>query len=137
VWNEPLDLGCHVAIINAVNQGCYECIFGRNRENEEIFDKIAYCAPGQNITKNIMGCGSTFVPYASTVSLKSTALCMDIISAVIDGRCEKNVIVSMKGSGYYFAKTGYEVSESFIKQKDTVMVQKSEQFIDNNCEVCG
>ena len=137
VWNESLDLGCHVVVINTTNQGCYECLFDRNSENEELFDKVAYCAPGQNITKNIMGCGSAFVPYASTVSLKSAALCMDIVSAVIDGRCEKNILVSMKGSGYYFSKTGYEVSERFIKQTDIVMVQEGKTFKKGNCEVCG
>lgn len=137
VWNEPLDLGCHVAVIISANKGCYECFFDRDSENEELFDKVAYCAPGQNITKNIMGCGSAFVPYASTVSLKSAALCMDIVSAVVDGRCEESVIVSMKGAGYYFTKTGYKVSERYINQKDVVMIQEGKLFVNENCEVCG
>ncbi|MBQ4069438.1 MAG: ThiF family adenylyltransferase [Lachnospiraceae bacterium] len=137
VWNEPLDLGCHVMVVNMAKQGCYECLFDRNGENEELFDKIAYCAPGQNITKNVMGCGNAFIPYASTVSLKSTALCMDIVSAVIDGRCDKNVIVSMKGSGYYFSQTGYEVSEKFLNQNDIMMVQEGEKFSKKNCELCS
>ncbi|MCQ2524455.1 MAG: ThiF family adenylyltransferase [Lachnospiraceae bacterium] len=137
VWNEPLDLGCHVAVITSENKGCYECFFDRNSENEELFDKVAYCAPGQNITKNITGCGNAFVPYASTVSLKSTALCMDTLSEVVDGRRKKNVIVSMKGAGYYFTKTGYKVSERYTNQKDVVMVQEGKLFANENCEVCG
>ena len=43
----------------------------------------------------------------------------------------------MKGSGYYFSKTGYEVSERFIKQTDIVMVQEGKTFKKGNCEVCG
>lgn len=32
LWNEPLDVGCHLAIIRPDSQGCYECFFGRDAE---------------------------------------------------------------------------------------------------------
>ena len=57
VWNEPLDLGCHVAVVQSTRTGCYECFFKRDEKSQELYDSTAYCASGQNITKNFTGCG--------------------------------------------------------------------------------
>lgn len=137
VWNEPIDIGCHIAVIKSTRVGCYDCFFKRDEQTQELYDATAYCAPGQTITKNFTGCSGSFVPYGSTVSLKSTTLCMEWINRVHDGRCYDNVLVSMKGDGYYFKKAGFMVSNVFTNQTHNLEITTGSQFHENNCEVCG
>ena len=137
VWNEPLDIGCHVAVIQSTLMGCYECFFKRSEKNQQLYDSTAYCASGQNITKNVAGCGGSYIPYGSTISLKSSALCMDWIIRVIEGRCCDNVLVSLKGEGYYFKKAGYEVSDVYTQQLNDLEIIVGAQFKNVKCKVCG
>lgn len=137
VWNEPLDIGCHVAVMQLMREGCYECFFKRHERTMELYDATAYCAPGQNITKNFTGCSGSFIPYGSTVSLRSTALCMEWINRILDGRCNDNVLISLKGDGYYFKKAGFMVSSIFANQIHELEITTGSQFKANNCEVCG
>lgn len=137
VWNEPLDIGCHVAVIQSTRAGCYECFFKRNEQTQELYDATAYCNPGQNITKNFTGCSGSFVPYGSTVSLKSSTLCMEWVSRMLDGRCNDNVLISFKGGSYYFKKAGLMVSNVFVNQSNDLEIKIGSQFQDNSCEVCG
>lgn len=137
VWNEPLDIGCHVAVMQSTHAGCYECFFKRNEQTQELYDTTAYCAHGQNITKNFSGCSGSFVPYGSTVSLKSSTLCMEWVSRVLDGRCNDNVLISLKGDGYYFKKAGYMVSNVFVNQAHELEITIGSRFRESSCEVCG
>ena len=114
VWNEPIDIGCHAAIIQSRREGCYECFFQHNELTGDLYDTTAYCAPGQRITRVFAGCGGSFVPYGSTTSLKSSALCMDLVRKALDGRCKDNILASMKGDGFHFVKQGLQVSDVFV-----------------------
>ncbi len=137
VWNEPLDIGCHLAVINTAYAGCYECFFKWSEENQELYDSTAYCAPGQNITRNLAGCGGSFVPYGSTISLKSSTLCMDWIARLIEGRCCDNVLVSLKGEGYHFERASYKVSAIYARQSNDVEAIPGSRFKSVKCRVCG
>lgn len=137
IWNEPLDIGCHIAVINSTRTGCYECFFNRGEKNQELYDSTAYCDPGQNITKTFNGCGGSFIPYGSTISLKSTALCIDWIGRIIEGRYCDNVLVSQKGDGYYFRKAGFKVSEVYTQQFNDLEIKNGFQFVSTQCKVCG
>ncbi len=137
VWNEPLDLGCHVAVVKSTRTGCYECFFKRDEKSQELYDSTAYCSPGQNVTKNFTGCGGSFIPYGSTISLKSTVLCMDWINRIIDGRCCDNVLVSLKGDGYYFVKADFKMSTMYTQQSNHLNVTIGSKFRNAKCEVCG
>lgn len=137
VWNEPLDIGCHVAILQSCNKGCYECFFDRNNCTNELYDVTAYCKAGQKITRNFSGCGGSYVPYGSTVSIKTTAICIDWISRICDGRYNQNVLISMKGDGYYFKKAGFNVSDVYEDQIKEFEIKTGEEFCRSNCEVCG
>jgi len=137
VWNEPLDIGCHVAVIRSIYTGCYECFFRRDILTQELYDATAYCAPRQVITRSYTGCGGFFVPYGSTISLKSTALCMDWINKALDGRCSDNVLISLKGEGYYFEKAGFKASDIYRNQTKGLEITIGERFQDKYCEICG
>lgn len=129
VWNEPLDLGCHVAIINNDGTASYENLFYYDSTSGDFYDLTAYCAPGQKITRQVSGCSNSFVPYAAIVSIKSAALCVDSIFAYFDKRYRPNSVISLKGDVFYFTNAGLKISPVFLAQNDSVQVTPLDQLV--------
>lgn len=136
-WNEVLGIGNHVAYIKYGNPGCYECFLGRNDETGELYDRTSYCESGQDVVKRVAGCGSAFIPYGSTVSLKTAAVCVDTVKKIHENRYTDNMIISIKGDDYYFLKAGLKVSKKYLNQKDNITEYSGTLFANSNCECCG
>ena len=137
LWNEPLDVGCHLAIIHPDSQGCYECFFARDTEKNELYDVTAYTKPGQTVTKSSRGCSGTFVPYSSNVSLCTVSVCLEWMERLSTGRCNRNVLVSIKGDAYHFNKAGYECSDVYYEQNIKENIIEGSNFHNEFCELCG
>ncbi len=136
-WNEPLDIGCHVAVIQANLPGCYECLFCRDSEDFELYDATAFCERKQAITRNYGGCAGSFIPYGPSISLKSAVLCVEWIDRVLGGRCGKNYVISLKGEGYYFRKAGLVPSKVYDEQKTMQEIRECSSFSRQECVICG
>lgn len=136
-WNEVLGVGNHVAYIQHGYKGCYECFFGRDEETGEIYDRTSYCEPGQKVVQKVAGCGNAFIPYGSTVSLKTAAMCVDIVKNIFEGRYTDNMILSAKGDNYHFLKAGLILSNKYLKQRERIVEYQGNQFADLQCECCG
>ena len=61
-WNEALGIGNHVAYFKYGKSGCYECLFKRDEDNEELYGRTSYCEHGQDVVQKVAGCGSAFIP---------------------------------------------------------------------------
>ena len=136
VWNEPLDIGSHVAYIKYGNTGCYDCFFYRNEDTGILYDSTSYCNQNQAFTQNMYGCSGSYIPYGSMVSLQSSLLFMDILKKVATGRIVENVIASEKGDDYYLKNAGYRVSEKYLSQEEHIELISGSVFKNCNCEVC-
>lgn len=136
-WNEVLGIGSHVAYIQYGNIGCYECFFGRDEDTDELYDRTSYCKPGQNIVQKVAGCGSSFIPYGSTVSFKTAGMCVETVKKIFEGRYTDNMIISAKGDGLHFKKAGLQVSNKYLRQIDDVVEYNGKQFSKPGCEFCG
>ena len=137
LWNEPLDVGCHLAIIQNIYQGCYDCFFKRNKETNELYDATAFSQPGQVITKSNRGCAGSFIPYASNVSIRIVSVCMEWLELIMAGMCNDNILVSVKGTAHNFLKEGYKCSKVFYEQKEKEKVVYGKDFLFDLCNVCG
>jgi len=137
VWNEPLDLGCHVAFIKYTNLGCYNCFFDKTCDENLLYDKFSFSAPNQEFTKSVSGCTGTFIPYGSSISLKSSMLFMDCLKKVIHGEGNINFIVSEKGDDYYFKQAGFKVSKVYQDQLNVIDIIEGKNFFNKNCNICG
>lgn len=137
LWNEPLDIGCHLAIINYEKPGCYECFFKRDVETRALYDSTAYSKRGQIVTKNFRGCSGSFVPYSSNVSLRTALICLEWLERLFSGRCNSNYLVSIKGDAYNFRLAGYKCSNVYEEQKTKEKVLDGSSFCYKSCEVCG
>ena len=124
LWNEPLDIGCHVAVISGEHTGRYDSFFERDELTEELYDAVAYTAPNQKAVRNYSGCGGSYIPYGSNVSLKTVAAGMDWVRRVFDHRCDDNYLISIKGEGYYFDCAGLKKSSFYSQQKEEIAIQK-------------
>ena len=133
IWNEPLDIGSHVAYINTNKEGCYECFFNRT-EDGELYDATSYCEPKQKFMKSYLGCSGTFIPYSSLISIKSATLFLELLKKVITGRVERNLLISEKGDDYYFKQAGLLVSEVYKKQNENIAILEDNKFV--NCRMC-
>ena len=136
IWNETLDIGSHVAVIQFDKAGCYECIFKRD-EVLGLYDSTSYCKPGQSVTKNVSGCSGTFIPYGSLISIQSSVLFIDLLKKFAEGRIEENIVVSEKGDDYYFKKSGFILSDNYNNQKDKISTIKGSDFKNTSCNICG
>ena len=126
-WNEPLDIGSHAMVIQRKYAGDYNSIFTRD-EDGTLYDATAYTKRNQIITKNLSGCGGSFIPYGSIASLNATALCMRLIDRYLRGECVENIIASIKGDGFYFRKSGLKTSQVYEKQQDMVEMTEIIKF---------
>lgn len=136
-WNEVYGIGNHVAYFRYGNIGCYDCLFGRDEQTGEIYDKSSYCKAGQKVVQNTGGCGKTFVPYGDAISLKTVLLCLDVIRDVFAGKQETNFLVSIKGNDVFFKKQGLEVSGRYNRQKESIKRLTGEQLLNTECGVCS
>lgn len=132
IWNEVLDIGNHIAIINIKNKGCYECFFKYDK-NDEIYDRTSYCKKGQNFVKSIMGCGSEFLPYSSVHSLRGVSYAIEYIKMILNGKVNDNLLISIKGNKEYLEKNGYHVSNRYTSQINDVKILRGDQFFNNEC----
>lgn len=136
-WNEVYGIGCHVAYFKHDYQGCYDCLFSRDDETGELYDRSSYCQPGQNITLNIYGCDKTFVPYGNTTSIKTALICIDVVKEFLDKRIDENFILSLKGNDKYFKQQGLRVSKRYDNQKELFIKLVGHQLANSECEVCN
>ena len=127
VWNEPLDIGCHAAIVNPDLPGDIENLFGFDGKNE-LYDKSAYCSNTAPIVKTMSGCGGSFIPYGSEVSVQSALLVMDLLKKYETGRIEENYVVSVKGEGVYFREANLESTPFYNEQMSQIQENRLEDL---------
>lgn len=123
-WNEPLDIGYHTAIIRTDRPGSFDDLFGRDDETGELLDVTAFCSHKQMIKKNMAGCGGSFIPYGSEVSIQSATAAIDLLKRYSTGRNKNNEIVSYKGDGFFFKKAGLLTTQAYDVQNELVKRQK-------------
>lgn len=135
-WNEVYGIGNHVAYFKHGQVGCFECLFGRDEETGELYDKSAYCEKNQKIIQSYGGCGKAYVPYGNTVSLKTVIMCLELMKDVFDNVITENVLISSKGDDKYFVEKGLKVSNRYLCQKQRVKNLYGSDFVNVKCGVC-
>lgn len=119
-WNEPLDIGCHAVFVDTQKTGRLSSIFEKDPKNNCLFDKTAYTAPNQKVTIDNTGCGGSFIPYGSEVSIKTAIQCVNLLKQDIENLLDNNIIISEKGNGFYFKKAGLKLSEVYSNQDELI-----------------
>lgn len=86
-WLEPLGLGGHVIASKAGVSGCLECLFtdvGCSRPDM----RVAFLTPGQQVSRNLTGCGGRFMPYSALHATETALLvCKMVLAGTTGYRC--------------------------------------------------
>lgn len=136
LWNEPLDIGSHVAFFDINYKGCYECMFKRD-DGGILYNSFAYTQKGQVITKSNSGCQGSFIPYGSLISMKTSLMFMDLLRKHALNSIQSNLIYSSKGDEYYFKLAGLNFSKRFTLQKSDSEIIKFDNIYNKMCSICG
>lgn len=115
IWNEPLDLGCHIARINIKNGGDYRNII--TLDSNGVHDLSSYVKEGQDLVKRLYGCNGSYIPYSATASIDTSLLFSELLKREELGLISKNILLSKKGDGIYFKKSHYFVSKRYENQE--------------------
>ena len=134
-WNEALGIGSHALILKDLKGGCLECLFKRN-EDGMVYDRSSFAEAGQIFVKNLTGCGSSFIPYASLDSIRTAILAAREVLNVLEGRTKENLLISLKGDKQQFEEQGYKVSKRYDIDKERIVLCGS-QFRNSSCRCCG
>ena len=139
-WLEPYNIGGHVLISgNRDHKGCFECLFTLPKEVNSTCEgnRAAFAQPGQVFTKDLLGCGSIYLPYGSFASEKTaqlaTRLCVDTLLGKING----NPLVSWKGDAQEFLDMGFLLTNRYCSFSEEALYQNRYLYINPNCPVCG
>lgn len=135
LWNEVLGIGSHGAILQQKFTGCYECFF--DREQGILFDRTSYCEKGQKFSKKVFGCNSAFMPYASTTSLVTVNMGIQIVRELFEMGIYENRLVSTKGEDYYLKQAGYITSARYNTQGEVKRTLYGDKFKQERCPICG
>ena len=129
-WLDPFGVGCHALLVDYSKKGCYKCLsLDENGEFSEN-DKITFSKNLENMIYED-GCGGSFNPYGNTVLLKGTAMIMNIVKNIFDGKkYEKNPLFSVKN--YFEESISY--TERFFRREDELY--ENYEYIVERCECC-
>jgi hypothetical protein len=84
-WLEPLGLGGHAQLTRAGEPGCLECLYTDTRGESQLHPKTAYTVPGQQLSRNLTGCGGAFTPYSGLDAIDTASLASRLILSAVQG----------------------------------------------------
>ena len=125
-WIEAKGIGVHSLIIDYNKCGCFQCLYTDSEKNKAHYGSIE-----ADINYIGTGCGGVFNSYGNLTLLKGSAMIIDLILSLLNGR------LSFDMNPLYSIRT-----TSMIKDPDNVIAkrdfEKSNHFyISERCEVCG
>lgn len=134
-WLEGYGLGGHAIFIDEkMSQGCLQCNY-INPSTEEIIlhSNMNFLYPNQNVTKDIGGCGTLFLPYShldsEQTALMVSRMAIDVLNHNLDTSCR----ISWKGSSIDAIKQNLKLTHRYHKYT----VSAYESYQQESCFVCN
>lgn len=72
-WVEPLGLGGHVIASQTGIPGCLECLYTDSTGSRPDM-RVAFLTPGQQVSRNLTGCGGRFMAYSALHATETAVL---------------------------------------------------------------
>jgi len=135
-WIDPYGIGGHVLLSNNKKKGCYNCLYSDPSLQEGRYNRGSFAKKGQNFSKRISGCGSTFVPFGSFDTLQTTSLAVKLILDVLQGKEPGNPLLSWKGDAQEFIQEGYKLSSRYFQNQDELFSNRYDYYR-SSCTFCN
>ena len=135
-WLEAGGVGGHAVVANGQENGCLHCLY--HRDNSPTLSSItSLIEPGQIVTRNLTGCGGSFVPYGAVHAVKTAAM---VIEGVLESSAQADS-ESRKNYRFWFSSvngnhTHLEMSPWFYESTEAGAEEKINQILKEGCPVC-
>lgn len=134
-WLEGYGLGGHAIYVDStMNNGCLQCNYlDVNEEIPILHSNVNFLYPNQNVTKDIGGCGTLFLPYshldAEQTALMTSRMAIDVLSEKIN----RSVRISWKGSSKDAEDNSLRLTHRYYKYSES----KYDEYKQGFCFVCS
>lgn len=140
-WLEPLGLGGHALLTHVrgaegPTRGCLKCLYKRFIEGGAIENRAAFAMPGTTYTRDTLGCGSRYLPFADLDAQRTAGLASRLALRALRGEVVGAPLLSWKGERQTFEQAGYSVTPRYAAEPGT-LESGSSTYVREDCPVCG
>jgi hypothetical protein len=91
-----------------MNRGCLECVYDRDLGN-----RAAFADPGGTYTRDVLGCGSRFMPFADLDAQRTAELATRLALRALRREAHEAPLLSWKGDARQFQQGGFTVTPRY------------------------
>lgn len=134
-WLEGYGLGGHAVYVdNTMLNGCLQCNYlDLNEEVPILHSNMNFLYPNQNVTKDIGGCGTLFLPYSHLDSEQTALIASRMAIDVLNNNLDTSRRISWKGPSSDAINQNLNLTHRYYKY--TVSIYESYQ--QESCFVCN
>jgi hypothetical protein len=131
-WLEADGVGGH-SVLTDKSKGCLHCLYHRD-SSPMLGSLTSLIASGQNVTKNLTGCGGSFVPYGAIHAIKTaTILVEQLLSTLNNQRDDKYAYWTSDVNG---ENTNLELTPWFYDSLSPEAIENIKLIFNEGCPVC-
>ncbi|RKG89311.1 ThiF family adenylyltransferase [Corallococcus terminator] len=135
-WLEPLGVGGHALLTHRSKpdgfpRGCLKCLYSRPVEGGAIQNRAAFASPDAVYTRDTLGCGSRYLPFADLDAQRTAELATRLALRALRGEVSDAPLLSWRGERKPFEDEGFSVTELFSKALDPF------GYIREDCPICS
>ena len=133
-WLEGYGLGGHVVFVDTeMEKGCLQCNYmDPNSEEPILHSNMNFLYPNQNVTKDMGGCGTLFLPYSHLDSEQTATMVSRMSIDVLNNNLNKSARISWKGPSFDAEQQRLELTHRYYKYKSPTY----EEYQQESCFVC-
>jgi len=131
-WVEGHGVGGHAIYVHNSGKGCLNCLYKDGNGNKSLESIQNFLKSQQDITLDIAGCGTHFMPYSFTDAIQTAILATRLALLAIENKLTESCRMSWKNS--YANEMELETSYRFKAFDNSLGI---EPLYWENCDVCN
>jgi len=134
-WLEALDLGGHSILMWTKGDGCLDCIYRDEEGMPVLYPRTSFLEPNQHVTRNLTGCGSTFVPYGALQSRRTGLMAAEHLLSSWSGEPAPSYRYWV-GDGSVAAGAGLKTTHWWTVANQATQMDASSRVFGRPCKRC-
>jgi molybdopterin/thiamine biosynthesis adenylyltransferase len=131
-WVEGHGVGGHAVYVHGSGRGCLNCLYRNGDDNKSLESIQNFLKSEQNISVDIAGCGTHFLPYSFTDAIQTAILATRLALLAIENKLTESCRISWKND--FANPMELKTSYRYHAFKDSLNI---EPLYWENCDVCN
>jgi len=137
-WLEPMGLGGHAVLSDGITNGCLGCLYHKDN-TETLISKTNFISGNQVVSRNLTGCGGSFIPFGAIDAIKTSEMTTRMI---LDALSDKNIIngaIKYKwwcGKDELAKKNNIKTTSWYTECNNIDVSEQINSMISEGCPVC-